>query len=182
MRTLLPLMSLTGALLALPAHAQPQSASAPAAEPRVAVSFVKPEKFTDATLQNRFQSYERVTKELSDYLVGLGQRYLPANQRLEIKVTDIDLAGRYEPWRNYNPDVRYMVDVTWPSVSLQYRLLEDGHEIAHGEQRVADMNYLRRPAARANNDSLRYEKAMLDDWFRDQFDAQSKHSVAARKP
>jgi hypothetical protein len=44
------------------------------------------------------------------------------------------------------------------------------------------MNYLRCPAARANNDSLRYEKAMLDDWFRGQFDAQSKHSVAARKP
>ena len=183
MRALLPLISLTGALLALPAHAQPQTASVPAAEEaRVAVSYVKPEKFTDATLQNRYQSYERVTKELSAYLGDLGQRYLPANQRLEIEVTDIDLAGRYEPWRNYNPDVRYMVDVTWPSVNLKYRLLEDGQEIAHGEQRVADMNYLRRPVARASTDSLRYEKAMLDDWFRGHFDPQSKQAVAARKP
>ena len=186
MRALLSSMSLLGALVTLPVFAQPQSVAtpdaAPAAEARVAVSFVKPEKFTDATLQNRYKSYERVTKDLSDYLASLGQRYLPANQKLEIEVTDIDLAGRYEPWRNYNPDTRYMLDVTWPSVNLKYRLLEDGHEIAHGEQRVADMNYLRRPVARASADTLRYEKAMLDDWFRGHFDPQSKQAVAARKP
>ena len=182
-----PLVAAT--LLSLPAYAQPQTAStgvatdaaAPAEEAKVAVTYVKPEKFTDATLENRENSRQRVTKDLSDYLVGLGQRYLPANQKLEIEITDIDLAGRYEPWRTFNPDVRYMIDVTWPSVNLKYRLLEDGNEIAHGEQRVSDMNYLRRAGLRSNNDSLRYEKAMLSDWFRGNFDPQSKQSVAVRK-
>lgn len=177
---------LVGVLLALPAYAQPQTAStdavAPADETKVAVTYLKPEKFTDATLENRESSRQRVTKDLSDYLASLGQRYLPANQKLEIEVTDIDLAGRLEPWRTYNPDVRYMIDVTWPSMNLKYRLLEDGNEIAHGEQRVSDMNYLRRVGVRSNSDSLRYEKAMLDDWFRGKFDARSKQSVAARKP
>ena len=40
----------------------------------------------------------------------------------------------------------------------------------------------RRPVARASADTLRYEKAMLDDWFRGHFDPQSKQAVAAHKP
>ena len=41
--------------------------------------------------------------------------------------------------------------------------------VAQREETVADMNYRVRPEGRYSNDLLRYEKAMLDDWFRSRF-------------
>jgi hypothetical protein len=35
-----------------------------------------------------------------------------------------------------------------------------------GEATIVDINYLANPGARFAQDPLRYEKAMLSDWFR----------------
>ena len=37
--------------------------------------------------------------------------------------------------------------------------------IDSGKARLADMAYMSRPVRGFDNDSLRYEKRMVDDWF-----------------
>lgn len=87
----------------------------------VEVVFKDPEKFSDASLDS--PGYERgadpyVMKELRSYIQKLGERYLPPGQQLQIEIRNIDLAGRYEPWRPDAYEVRFMRDITWPSIDL----------------------------------------------------------------
>ncbi len=176
-----PTLSAAAFLMLLMLAATETEAVAPTAAEtpsNVAVNFIKPDKFTDATYENRISSREQVTRDLAAYLGDLGRRYLPADQQLEIDITDVDLAGRYEPWNVQAADVRFMRDVTWPRIGLKYRLLEGGAEIAKGEESISDMNYLTRIGLRSTSDRLRYEKSMLDEWFRGRFDPASKQPAA----
>lgn len=141
-----------------------------AAPSNVEVNFIQPEKFRDASL--RGDGYARgadpaVLKELSGYLQTLGARYLPAGQTLRIDIRDIDLAGRYEPWQTNAYSVRFMRDITWPSIDLHYALQQQGQVLKQADARVDDKFYLQRPGRVGASDRLYAEKAMLNDWFRD---------------
>lgn len=165
-------ITVVAALFATAVSAEQAKPPAAAEEPaQVRVSFTKPESFADATYDNRPNSRTQVTGDLSKAFVDLGKRYLSPTQRLEIEVTDIDLAGRYEPWQIRNPDTRYLRDVTWPRIKLKFRLLDGDREISRGEDQLSDMNYLSRAGFGQSSDRLKYEKAMLDDWFRGRFAA-----------
>lgn len=154
------------ALLAFPVFAE--TASAPAAS-NVEVRFENTDKFRDATYDNRRSTSDQVAKDIAAHMQKAGQRYLPAGQRLEIEITDIDLAGRYEPWQIRARDVRFMRDVAWPRIDVKYRLFEGDKEIAQGEEHMSDMTYLHRPGLATGGDRLRYEKSMIDQWFRARF-------------
>jgi hypothetical protein len=41
--------------------------------------------------------------------------------------------------------------------------------VANGDETISDINYLMRASIAYSSDSLRYEKAMLDEWFRTRF-------------
>ncbi|CAD5110524.1 DUF3016 domain-containing protein [Zestomonas carbonaria] len=144
-----------------------------AAQSAVEVSFTNPEKFRDANLRGRGYGYgadDFVLKEIRATFEKLGERYLGPGQTLRIDVQDIDLAGRYEPWRAHAYDVRFMRDITWPSMKLHYELSQDGKPLASGDARLSDMSYLQRPGRSVNSsDRLYAEKVMLNDWFRKQF-------------
>lgn len=142
-----------------------------AAKPNVEVNYDHPEHFRDASLRDRgYGADEFVLKEIRSTFEKLGERYLPPGQTLRIEVQDIDLAGRYEPWRTEAYDVRFMRDITWPSLRLRYQLSQDGKPLASGDTRVNDMSYLQRPGrATHGNDRLYAEKAMLEEWFRREF-------------
>lgn len=145
--------------------------AAPAAAPEGAVSvrFVHPEAFTDATYYHRERTRSEVTRDIAALFGELGRRYLPAGERLEIEVRDIDLAGRYEPWQIQSPDIRYLRDLDWPRVKLHYRLTRADGTIEERDEDLADLNYLQRTGIASSGDRLRYEKLMLDDWFRTRF-------------
>lgn len=137
----------------------------------VAVTYIHPEAFTDAYLRGGYGA-----KALAPALDGirqrlelLGKRHLKPDQILTIEVLDLDLAGQLEPWHARAYDVRYLRDVTWPKMKLRYSLVQNGVTLAQGEETISDMNYLMDAGARVSNDSLRYEKTMLDDWFRQRF-------------
>jgi len=140
---------------------------------QVEVRFDHPEKFRDASLDS--SGYERgadeyVMKTLTQYLQKLGQRYLQPGQQLVIDIRDIDLAGRFEPWHSRAYDVRFMRDITWPTIDLSYTLSQPGMPSQQAEERVSDKMYLSRPGrAASNSDRLYAEKAMLNDWFRQRF-------------
>ncbi|MDF0731795.1 DUF3016 domain-containing protein [Pseudomonas entomophila] len=139
---------------------------------QVEVRFDHPERFRDASLNS--PGYERgadgdVIKALTTHLQKLGQRYLQPGQQLRIDIRDIDLAGRYEPWHREAYDVRFMREITWPTIDLTYTLSQPGRPDQQAEERVSDKMYLSRPGRQASNDRLYAEKAMLGDWFRQRF-------------
>ncbi|MNP28609.1 hypothetical protein D3C76_1215840 [compost metagenome] len=144
----------------------------------VEVVFKNPEKFSDASLDS--PGYERgadpyVMNALRSHIQKLGERYLPPNQALQIEIRNIDLAGRYEPWRPNAYDVRFMRDITWPSIDLHYVLKQNGEVVSQADARVMDQMYLQRQGRLSRSDRLYSEKAMLSDWFRRQF--AGKHQV-----
>ncbi|MDC4228384.1 MAG: DUF3016 domain-containing protein (plasmid) [Candidatus Manganitrophus sp.] len=140
------------------------------AESAVDISFSHPERYTDAGRYLGDRVSEPVLQEIKEYLESLGERYLEPNQNLKIEILDIDLAGRYEPvHRGGASDVRILNDVTWPQIKVRYILEENGEVKVEKKESIRDMDYLRRPNPNFSNDSLRHEKVMLDDWFRERF-------------
>lgn len=139
-----------------------------AAAAAVEVTFVQPERFSDARRTHGGGDAERlaVLAEIQRHLERLGSRHLASRQVLKLSILDIDLAGRFEPWRALAYDLRFLRDVTWPSMRIRYVLEEDGVVVLRGEETVNDMAYLTRAAQYSSQDPLRYEKTMLSDWFR----------------
>lgn len=169
------LMALCSALLALPAYAATAPVREPPVDGPVQVHFLDPDDFTDATFDNRDSSRAEVTQELAAWLAKRATPLLAPGQRLEVDVTDIDLAGRYEPWTSFGHDIRYLRDITWPRMKLSYRLLDaQGAQVAGASEDLSDMNYLMRIGVRSDTDRLRYEKAMIDDWVQMRFGSKKK--------
>lgn len=164
-------VALAGGSLWLAANAEP-AALAIDPDAAVQVRFEKPDDFTDASFDNRKSTGAEVTQEIAAYLIERATPLLAPGQRLQIDVTDVDLAGRYEPWTSPGDDVRYLRDITWPNMRLSYRLLDArGVAVSEASERLSDMNYLMRAGLRSNSDRLRYEKSMIDDWLRARFGA-----------
>lgn len=137
----------------------------------VTVAFDKPGGFRDASLEGTYSvaADEPALKEIGRHLQKLGERHLAPGQTLEVEILDVDLAGRFEPWRAHAHGVRFMNSVTWPAIRLRYTLLRDGRTEMSAEERVADQIYLGRQRTYFSSDRLGYEKRMLDDWFRARF-------------
>jgi hypothetical protein len=105
----------------------------------------------------------------------MGERYVPAGMQLEIKVTDIDLAGDFEPWRGPQfGAVRIIREIYPPHISLEFRLTDDnGNVVSAGNRKISDSAYQAR-LVRSPDDYLRYEKAILRDWFHNEFSGQGR--------
>ena len=135
----------------------------------VTVSFVHPEQFVDAK-SPRGESDQRLLA-LAKHLQWLGQRYLPADQTLRVEVLNVDLAGRERVLTRSGQTVR--IDngrADWPEITLRYLLQGGGQTLQQGEEVVTDMNYLNHVNTYDGSDPLRYEKAMLERWFRQRFE------------
>lgn len=135
----------------------------------VDVVFVLPEHYLDAGLFDRLRRADRdiTLDRLRRHLEALGARDLTPTQTLTIEVLDIDLAGELRWWGA--GEVRVLRSINWPRIKLRYTLMRDDEVVLSGEELVSDRAYLMRPSLRRSRDPLRYEKAMLDDWFRRRF-------------
>lgn len=134
----------------------------------VNVTFVNPETYRDDDFRSASKR-PSVIADLTRHIERLDERYLKPGQRLDIKVIDARLAGRYEPWRPHLNDVRILRDTTPPRFEIRYVLRQGGKVITTGEEIVSDMNYLANPSARNSSNRLVHEKEMLSDWFRQRF-------------
>lgn len=136
---------------------------------QVTVQFVQPETYFDSGSYG--YDSERNLAELEKYMQKAGGSCLKEGENLELRVLDIDLAGRDEWWHGpgYNP--RIMREITWPRMEIAYLWLDAGGQpIAQGQERVSDMNYLMHSSyLRSSSTRLPYEKAMLKDWFQQRF-------------
>jgi hypothetical protein len=139
---------------------------------RLVVVFVQPQHFTDMTYSKDFHTSGDLLDELRKFMREMGKLYVPTGMQLEIKVTNIDLAGDFELWRGPQFDhVRIIRDIYPPRISLAFRLT-DGHGdiVSAGKRTLYDVAYQQR-FVRPPDDYLRYEKALLLDWFRSEFSA-----------
>lgn len=154
-----------GGLLAGRANATPASA------PRVSVTYADPQNFTENRtfgMQNRING-TRYLEPLKDHLIKRATRMLPPGERLEVTITDIKLAGAYEPWHGASMShVRIMKDVYPPRIDLTFKLLNaDGAVLREGSRTLRDIGFLRSGLTTpGNTDPLRYDKALLNDWLR----------------
>lgn len=140
-------------------------AATSAAAGEVSVSYLSPEKYQDIGLHQR--EIDRNLRQLEEHLHQMGKQLLPAGQNMKIEILDIDLAGRYESLRlGRTDDIRVLKAADWPRIKLRYQL-SDGHRVLQqGEESISDINYLERVNSYLTSDPLRYEKLMLEDWFK----------------
>lgn len=146
------------------------------AEPKLSVVFVHPENYSDASYSSTFANAKDladVQRDVARHLQSLAQRLLPPDDSLKIEILDIDLAGRVEPFRSrIGSDVRVVRDVSWPSIELRYTLTRGDKAMPIREERLSDLNYRSSFNRYHSGDRLRYEKAMLDRWFKERFEKQ----------
>lgn len=149
---------------AVPARAQP------AAQAQVTVRYAAPEQFTDA--ENRFGSGQplRVTlAELTRIFTDLGTARLRPDERLDITVLDVDLAGFDRPGFATPTGLRVVTDATPPRIRLAYSLRRGGRAVAQGADTVTDINFLLTSNPRFSTGGLYYERQILRDWFARRF-------------
>jgi len=142
-------------------------------EGAVAVSWGDPAEFTELRFSgNRWEAQRgNWVFELAQHLRKTLEKHLPEGERMEVEITDIDRAGRYEPGLGVRMDsVRIMRNIDSPSMRLSFRRFDaDGQLLDEGERKLRDMMYLTNVNVLSNTDPLRYEKRMIDDWARREF-------------
>lgn len=150
-----------------------QNPKTPAAPPRAEVVFVAPEKFTDArdSYTGSDRGRDAILNQLREYVQDEAQRFVPADNRLYVSVTDVDMAGDFEPWRGPSWDeVRIVKDIYPPRIDLSFRLTDaTGRVIKEGTRNLRDNTFLFHMTVQFRDDPLRHEKALIDDWFRGEF-------------
>ena len=141
------------------------------AESSVSVTFVKPEQFTENRMYGRQDRFNRIDylAQLKAYLIKQGQAVLQPGQSLHVDITDIRLAGAYEPWRGPQWSyVRIMRDIYPPRIDLDFRLVDhDGNVLREGKRVLRDLDYLHSGSGvpSASGASLYYDKALLRRWL-----------------
>jgi hypothetical protein len=135
------------------------------------VSFTDPAKFSDVRDPHGGQQtgYQAA---LEAHLKSLADKILATDQSLSIVITDIDLAGEIEPLRPRMEMIRVMRSHTWPHMTLNYTLRDSaGNTLRSASAKISDMDYMGNSRMLSDSDPYRFEKQMLDTWFKREFKA-----------
>jgi hypothetical protein len=139
---------------------------------RVEVQFLEPERYADvrASIMDTRDSNGHLDR-LREHVVRLAGQYLPADQKLQITFTEIDLAGDFPPGRPAKEDhIRVMKDIYPPRMAFAYRVTDAaGTTLRNATVELTDINYLTTGSLTDRSDALRYDKKLLSDWFATQF-------------
>lgn len=145
---------------------------APKPAPRAEVAFVHPENFTDVKddMIGTEKGRDATLGLLREYLVSRSGHYVPEGQLLTVTVTDVDLAGEFEPWHGGNSqDIRIVKDIYAPKIDLSFKLADaSGKVLQEGTRQLRDLAFLMKLSIN-RDDPLRHEKTLLDDWLRRDF-------------
>ncbi|MGV6827486.1 MAG: DUF3016 domain-containing protein [bacterium] len=133
----------------------------------VSVEWISPDNYRDiknSTSEGRKAFRQRVFENL-EYTLSTHAKDLPADQMLNLRVTDLKLAGKLR-----GNKVRVNPYDYPPAISFDYTLtkadgttLDQGTESLRGRQSMAPRGHS------ARNQSFYYEKEMLSDWFKTTF-------------
>jgi hypothetical protein len=140
-------------------------------QPAVSVSFDHPEKFTETRTTRALapsRQDQHYLETLKAYIQKKATPLLTHGEQLQIVVTDVDLAGAFEPWRGPQwSNVRIMKDIYPPRIDLHFRLLDaQGNVLREGQRTLRDPGFLRGGGSSFRSDGLFYEKNLIDRWLR----------------
>lgn len=146
----------------------------PASASRVEVIFDHPENFTDVrdSVFASEKGTQAILDQLKSYLERDAAARIPAGARLEVKFTDIDLAGDFEPARGPDYDrIRIIRDIYPPRMDLEFRLTDaNGKVLREGKRKLRNLNFqMEGPFLPDRNDPLKYDKALLHRWVENEF-------------
>ncbi len=165
------LLALVLSLIGAPSFGATQvTAAATRADSRVHVEYVNPQSFSE----NRFNGPEdryndfHYLEPLKEYIVKRATPLLGAGQSLYITITDISLAGSYQPWLAPRMrHVRIMNDQYPPRIDLSFKWVDrDGKVLREGSRKLRGLGYLSSGlTSPGDTDPLRYDKALLRRWL-----------------
>ena len=132
----------------------------------VEVAFVNPSNYTDAgnAVWDERQNLDALARQLQ----ALGQRVLPADVTLKVELLDVDLAGTLET-RRAGPTRIVRGRTDFPRIQLRYTLSAPGQPVRVAEENLSDIDYARGLRSAYRDQSLYYEKRMLERWFTQRF-------------
>jgi hypothetical protein len=137
----------------------------------VEVNFQSPEQFTDmgrnySTLRGADEGY---LSEFREYIERRGAGRIPAGYTLSVTITDVDMAGQFEPERGAQfTDIRMIKTIYPPRINLNYRLTDqNGAVVSEGERQLRNQSFEWTVSPVDQQDPLRYEKELIDTFIRD---------------
>jgi hypothetical protein len=140
-----------------------------AAAATATVEYVNPEKFTDAGRSYSHGERESNLGQLKDHLIERAAKLLPADQKLTVTVTDVDLAGAYDKRQSISNEVRVVKEIYPPRIDLTFKLEgADGTVLKEGSRNLRDPQFMN-GGLRYKGEALGYEKELIDDWLRREF-------------
>ena len=157
------------AIIGLGASGMALAADAAASESKVQVTLENPENYSD--VRDGFLAWDKGKAGNIDlirqYVEKEAAKYVPDGQKLEVTITNIDLAGDFEPWGQAgSEDIRIVKDIYPPRIDLSYKLTDStGSVVKEGTRELRDLNFMMKINIH-RDDALRYEKALIKDWVR----------------
>jgi len=135
----------------------------------VELTFENPNDYRDIDYQ--YSGNKRGQKiylpQFEKHINKQAKRFLEEGQVLSMVITDIDLAGEYEPWRSADAmDIRIVKSIYPPRITFSYELKDaEGNVLKSGEEKLSDVSFDYK--IRINySDDLFYDKELITDWFR----------------
>lgn len=169
-KDIFPAFVLAASLMGAACFAQAGEAKGNSA--RVSVEWTDPAQFTEVRYGHQFRqpTPEVWLGELRKTLVRRADSALPPGQHLAVTITDVKLAGQFEPWHGPDyTDVRIVKSIYPPRIDLTFNLTAaDGQVIASGERKLRDPAFLDRGSVNAI-EPYRFEKRLLKDWVDREF-------------
>ena len=166
-------MKTTAALLSAALVLSGTVVACQASPAKVDVYFSHPENFTDVSAADFSKPGDRdvLLYQLQVHLVKQVARLLPADQRLMVIITDVDLAGMIDPFRRPQLDDTRIISPVFPSrINLEFILSDaTGRVLVKGRRNLHDSNTMNESAARMDSEYTRYEKILLTNWLINEF-------------
>ncbi len=135
----------------------------------VEITWTEPEQYRDIHPGEGSRKHfrEQTFKNFEKHFSKLASQ-LPEEQILKIEVTDIDLAGSTH--HGGINRIRVVKEIYSPRMEFSYQLVNaDGANVLEGDANLKDMNFMMSRTLKYRNDSLGYEKVMIDKWFNESF-------------
>jgi hypothetical protein len=143
--------------------------SSGASAANLAFEYTDPSEFRDLratdTSQDRFE--QRVLKELEAHFRNEAAM-LPEGQNLRVTLTDLDLAGfiEYPSSMRWPMGLRVVRNLDFPQMNFTYEVRDaSGELLSSGEEKLRDLSFRSTMFVNRDTDALRYEKALISDWF-----------------
>ncbi|MCU8070886.1 DUF3016 domain-containing protein [Shewanella sp. SM32] len=134
----------------------------------VKIVWQSPKDYRDIKSSGELQSrYEkRLFETLTENINKEAAKILKQNQKLEMTITDVDLAGDMRPTFGATAnDLRIIKDIYPPRMTFSYQVMENDKVIIAGDEKLSNMGFM--DGIQSLNDKpFMYETKMLTEWLK----------------